>query len=73
MPAVMIHLSQHAHRARVAAMLMEATDGDVDPLTAVTLADVLDAVSAAVLRSAGLKDEDARSVLAALWGGRAGS
>ena len=54
-------------------MLTEATDVDVDPLTAVTLADVLDAVSAAVLRSAGLTDEDARSVLAALWAGRAGS
>jgi hypothetical protein len=66
----MIHLSQHANRALVAAMLTEATDGEVDPLAAITLADVLDAVSAAVLRSAGLEDDEARSVLAALWGGR---
>lgn len=73
MPALMIHLSQHASRARVAAMLTQATNGDVDPLTAITLADVLDAVSAAVLRSAGLEDAQARSVLATLWGGRDGS
>ncbi len=70
MPALMIHLSQQANRARVAAMLIEATEGDMDPLAAITLADALDAVSAAVLRSVGLEDEEARSVLAVLWSGR---
>lgn len=70
MPALMIHLSQQTHRALVASMLTDITDGELDPLAAITLADVLDAVSAAVLRSAGLEDDEARSVLAVLWSDR---
>jgi hypothetical protein len=39
-------------------------------LTRMTLADTLDAVSGAVLRSAGVPDDAARTILAALWGDR---
>ena len=67
MTGLMIHLSEHARRALAASMIRQTTDGEVDALAAITLADVLDGVCAAVLRSAGLEDDEARAVLAALW------
>ena len=55
MPAPIVPLSISALRARAAAAINAATD-EIDPLTAATLADILDAVSASVLRAAGLED-----------------
>ena len=71
MPAPIVPLSISALRARAAAAINAATD-EVDPLTAATLADVLDAVSAGVLRAAGLEDDEARVVLSLLWNTSAG-
>ena len=60
-------LSQTAYRARAAAMIRAATDAPA--LTAQTVADLLDAASAAILHTAGLTDDESRAVLAALWCG----
>jgi hypothetical protein len=69
MPSPIVPLSTSAVRARAAAALNAATD-EVDPLMAVTLADILDAVSAGVLRAAGLEDDQAKVVLSLLWDAR---
>lgn len=61
-------LSKTAHRARAAAMI--GTSTTLPALTAATVADTLDAVAGAVLRTAGVPDDAARSILAALWGDR---
>lgn len=66
MPAPIIPLSRSGRRTLVASMLHTATD-EQDPLTAQLLADVLDQTSAAVLRAAGLEDDEARAILASLW------
>ena len=66
---VIIHLSTEGRRAAAAAALNAATD-ELDPLAAVTFADVLDGVSAGVLRAAGVDDEEARAILALLWSDR---
>lgn len=64
----MMHLTTAARRAATASALGAATH-DLDPLSTVILADVLDATSAGVLRAIGLADEEARAVLAILWCG----
>src|SRR5215217_2061107 len=58
-------LSLVRERERAAAVLGSARH--FPAVDAVTLIDALDAVCAALLRSAGLSDPAARAVLAALW------
>jgi len=59
------HLSTSARRAPAASVIRTGTDLPAPP--AQLIADQLDAVSAAVLRTAGLDDTAARAVLAGLW------
>lgn len=66
MPSIIPLLAPTGQRARAAAMIRTVTD--VPALTAMHAADTLDAVSAAVLRTVGVPDTDARIILAALWG-----
>jgi hypothetical protein len=47
--------------------MINIAPGEQDPLTAQLLLDVLDLVSAGVLRSAGLADDEVRAILASLW------
>jgi hypothetical protein len=47
--------------------MINIATGEQDPLTAQLLVDVLDLVSAGVLRSAGLADDEVRAILASLW------
>jgi hypothetical protein len=63
-----VPLTTSGQRARAFSALDIASTLD-QPTTAV-LVDVLDAVSAGVLRAAGLPDVEARAVLAVLWGDR---
>jgi hypothetical protein len=61
------HLTPSAQRALAAAMIYAARP-DLQPIITSTLADALDAISAAVLRGvAGLSEPEARAVLRALW------
>jgi hypothetical protein len=69
MPDRIVPLTTSGQRARAFAALDIASDRLDQPTTAV-LVDVLDAVSAGVLRAAGLPDVEARAVLAVLWGDR---
>lgn len=60
-----VPLTRTADRARAAAIVAGALH--VTPIRSFTLVETVDAVSAAVLRTAGLDDTTIRAVLAALW------
>ena len=62
---VPIPLTPSGRRAQAAATLHTATA--LPELTCVALADALDAICAALLRSAGCDDDAARAVLGDLW------
>lgn len=69
MPTDIMPLATSGERARATAALHAATQEE-DPLTAAVLVDVLDSVCGAVLRPAGVEDDEARHILAILWGDR---
>jgi hypothetical protein len=61
------HLTHSAQRALAGAMIRAARP-DLPPVVATTLADILDLVSATLLRAgADLSDREARAVLQSLW------
>ena len=62
-------LTSSGQRARATVALDIAAGDDVDLLKAAVVIDVLDAAVAAILRTVGLPDTEARAVCAVLWAG----
>jgi hypothetical protein len=62
---VPVPLTRTSDRARAAALVTEALR--CNAIEAFRLVEIVDAVSAAVLRAAGLEEAAMRSILAALW------
>ena len=58
-------LARTAERARAAGLFADASG--LPPLCSMVIAEALDGARAGVLRAAGLADDEARAVLAALW------